>query len=121
MTTTPTADPRIKLLIPDDDVSEPELSIVIPALNEELTVGEFVAWCKEGLAEAGVTGEILIVDSSKDDTASIVFAGGARVLTAPKRGLGRGVHRCAPVCAGEVDRDGRRRLHLRLPPTDTIH
>ena len=28
-----------------DDV---ELSIVIPAMNEEITVGEFMEWCKEG-------------------------------------------------------------------------
>ena len=38
-----------------------ELSIVIPALNEEITVGEFIEWCKEGLKRAGVTGQILIV------------------------------------------------------------
>ena len=38
----------IALLVPDDDVADPELSIVIPALNEELTVGDFVDWCKRG-------------------------------------------------------------------------
>ena len=26
-----------------------EVSIVVPALNEEITVGEFVDWCKAGL------------------------------------------------------------------------
>ena len=31
-----------------------ELSIVVPALNEEVTVGEFVDWCREGLERAGV-------------------------------------------------------------------
>ena len=45
-----------ELLIPDEDESDPELSIVIPALNEELTISDFVAWCREGLAEAGVRG-----------------------------------------------------------------
>ena len=29
----------VRLLVPQEDVAEPELSIVIPALNEELTVG----------------------------------------------------------------------------------
>ncbi len=62
-------DSAVELLLPAADVSDPELSIVIPALNEELTVGDFVDWCKEGLAAAGVVGEILIVDSSDDDTA----------------------------------------------------
>ena len=32
------------------------VSIVIPCLNEELVVGEFVDWCHEGLAKAGVDG-----------------------------------------------------------------
>jgi glycosyltransferase involved in cell wall biosynthesis len=77
------------LLIPDNDVANPEISIVIPALNEEAVISEFVAWCKEGLERAGVTGEILIVDSSSDATAEIAHAQGARVLRTPKRGLGR--------------------------------
>ncbi len=38
------------LLVPDADVPNPELSIVIPALNEEKTVVDFVDWCMEGLA-----------------------------------------------------------------------
>jgi glycosyltransferase involved in cell wall biosynthesis len=83
------ADDDVHLHVPDQDVSEPELSIVIPALNEELTIADFVAWCHEGLREAGVRGEILIVDSSDDATAEIALAGGARVLATPRRGLGR--------------------------------
>ena len=39
-----------------------ELSIVIPAMNEEITVGEFIRWCEEGVKCAGVVGQILIVD-----------------------------------------------------------
>jgi glycosyltransferase involved in cell wall biosynthesis/uncharacterized membrane protein YidH (DUF202 family) len=83
------ADPDVRLLVPDDDVAEPELSIVIPALDEELTVGEFVEWCREGLEAAGVSGEVLIVDSSSDRTAEIALEHGARVLKTPRRGLGR--------------------------------
>jgi hypothetical protein len=66
-----------------------ELSIVVPSLNEQITVGEFVDWCKEGLARAGVSGQILIVDSSTDKTPEIVLAHGGEVLRTPKRGLGR--------------------------------
>jgi glycosyltransferase involved in cell wall biosynthesis len=79
----------VRLHIPEQDVSDPELSIVIPALNEELTIADFVAWCHEGLRQAGVRGEILIVDSSDDATAEIALASGARVLATPRRGLGR--------------------------------
>ena len=78
----------VQLLLPKDDVGDPELTILIPAMNEELTVGDFVAWCHEGIREAGVVGEILIVDSSSDRTAEIALAGGARVLRTPKRGRG---------------------------------
>jgi hypothetical protein len=62
---------------------------VVPALNEEITVGEFVDWCKEGLERAGVRGQILIIDSSTDNTPQIVLAHGGEVLRTPKRGLGR--------------------------------
>jgi len=101
VTTTLTADPTISLLVPPDDVAEPELSIVIPALNEQLTVSDFVAWCKEGLTNAGIVGEILIVDSSDDDTAELALAGGARVLRVPKRGLGRAYIDALPFVRGK--------------------
>jgi glycosyltransferase involved in cell wall biosynthesis len=85
----PKPDPEVQLCIPSNDVADPELSIVIPAMNEEITIGEFVDWCREGIAKAGVRGEILIVDSSTDRTPEIALARGARVLKTPKRGLGR--------------------------------
>jgi hypothetical protein len=66
-----------------------DVSIVVPSLNEEITVGEFVDWCRQGLESAGVRGQILIVDSSTDKTPDIVLAHGGEVLRTPKRGLGR--------------------------------
>ncbi len=83
---------RIELFLPENETSQdqlPEVSIVVPALNEEITIGEFVDWCWEGLKQAGVTGEIIIVDSSSDDTPNIALAKGARVLRTPKKGLGQ--------------------------------
>ena len=77
------------LLPPGSDLGPVEVSIVVPALNEELTAGEFVDWCKEGLDRARVRGQILIVDSSTDRTAEIVLAHGGEVLRTPRRGLGR--------------------------------
>ena len=67
---------------------QPLVSIVIPALNEELTIGEFVEWCYEGLEKANVTGQILILDSSTDNTPKIAVQKNAEVLSVPKRGLG---------------------------------
>jgi glycosyltransferase involved in cell wall biosynthesis len=83
-------DISVEHLTPPGITPEPvEATIVVPSLNEELTVGEFVDWCKEGLARAGVRGQILIVDSSSDRTPEIVLAHGGEVLRTPKRGLGR--------------------------------
>ena len=94
-------DPELQLLTPAQDEPQPELSIVIPALNEQLTIGDFVDWCKAGLAQAGVRGEVLIVDSSTDRTAEIALAHGARVLKAPKRGLGRAYQDALPFIRGQ--------------------
>src|ERR1019366_9631662 len=65
----------IELYIPPDDEADPGLSIVIPALNEERNLAEFVCWRKEGLRRANIRGEIIIVDSSKDGTAGRAFIG----------------------------------------------
>ena len=88
-------------LLPEGVVPAPvELSIVIPAMNEEVTIGEFVDWCRAGLAQAGVTGQILIVDSSTDRTPEIAVAHGAEVLQVPKRGLGRAYIDAIPFIRG---------------------
>jgi glycosyltransferase involved in cell wall biosynthesis len=91
----------IELLVPENDTDDPQLSIVIPALNEQLTITDFVAWCREGLEAAGVRGEILIVDSSTDDTPQLAVAAGARVLRVPKRGLGRAYMDAIPYIRGD--------------------
>lgn len=77
------------------------VSIVTPCLNEEVTVGEFVDWCHQGLESAGVDGEIVIVDSSSDRSAEIAEEHGARVLRFPQRGLGRAYIDAQPLLRGE--------------------
>ena len=96
----PITDGDVTLLVPEVDEPDPELSIVIPALNEALTIEDFVAWCHQGLADAGIKGEILIVDSSTDATSELALAGGARVLRTPKRGLGRAYIDALPYIRG---------------------
>ncbi len=94
-------DGELKLLVPADDVEAPEVSIVVPSLNEELTIGQFVDWCHEGLRKSNVRGAILIIDSSTDDTAEIALGKGARVPKVPKRGLGRAYIDAIPFIRGE--------------------
>ena len=101
MTATMPAD-DIQLLIPSADVADPEVTILVPALNEELTIGRFVEWCRQGIAASGARVEILIVDSSTDRTPEIALAGGARVLRVPKRGLGRAYIDAIPHIRGRL-------------------
>jgi glycosyltransferase involved in cell wall biosynthesis len=89
------------LLTPEDDTPAPVLSIVVPALNEQLTIEDFIAWCHEGLRRVNVPGEILIIDSSSDRTAELALARGARVLRTPKRGLGRAYLDALPFIRGQ--------------------
>jgi hypothetical protein len=92
---------EIEHLLPPGGAAGPvDLSLVVPALNEAITVGEFVDWCHEGLRAAGVRGQILIVDSSADETPEIVLAHGGEVLRVPKRGLGRAYIDAIPYIRG---------------------
>ena len=59
--------------------------MVIPALNEAAHLPRLLTRLNEGLS--GHTGEITVVDGgSRDDTAAIAEAAGARVLRSPRRG-----------------------------------
>ena len=77
------------------------VSIVVPCLNEELVIGEFVDWCFEGLRHAGVAGEVLIIDSSTDRSPQIAEQQGARVVRVPKRGLGQAYLDALPHIRGK--------------------
>jgi glycosyltransferase involved in cell wall biosynthesis len=94
-------DPQVQLLIPNEDVDDPEISIVVPAMNERITIEDFVEWCKTGLDKAEVKGEILIVDSSSDETPQLALARGARVLRTRPRGLGHAYIDAIPYIRGK--------------------
>jgi glycosyltransferase involved in cell wall biosynthesis len=99
---TPKSAELVEHLLPNNAApGDVELSIVIPAMNEEITVGEFMEWCKEGLKRAGVSGQILIVDSSTDNTPKIVLEHGGEVLRTPKRGVGRAYIDAIPYIRGK--------------------
>ena len=67
------------------------ICIVLPALNEELTIGKVIDEIpKQVLEREGYQVEVLVVDSnSSDQTGQISQAKGARVITEPRRGKGR--------------------------------
>ncbi len=93
--------PFIHLAPPGSVQDEVEVSIVIPALNEAFVIGEFIEWCKQGLAATGLRGQILIIDSSNDNTAAIAHEHGAEVLRTPRRGLGRAYIDAIPFVRGK--------------------
>jgi hypothetical protein len=97
----PASEPARHLVPPGLEPGPVDLSIVVPALNEAITIAEFVDWCREGIRRAGVKGQILIVDSSTDETPKIALSRGAEVLQVPKRGLGRAYIDAIPYIRGE--------------------
>ena len=68
---------------------DPEVSIVIPCLNEAETIAVVVGEAREALARSGITGEIVVGDNgSTDGSQDIAQRGGARVVAVPDRGYG---------------------------------
>jgi hypothetical protein len=70
-------------------VSELELSIVMPCLNEAVTVGRCVEKARAFLAAHGVAGEVVVADNgSTDGSRELSLAAGARVVEVADRGYG---------------------------------
>jgi len=66
-----------------------EISVVMPCLNEALTVGKCVAKAVAALQRLGVDGEVIVADNgSTDGSQDIARANGARVVHAERRGYG---------------------------------
>src|SRR5262249_48099102 len=67
----------------------PEISIVLPCLNEEEAIGGCIDTIHEIITQGGISAEILVVDNaSTDRSAEIARAHGARVVSQPERGYG---------------------------------
>ncbi|HET9744900.1 MAG TPA: glycosyltransferase [Chitinophagaceae bacterium] len=61
------------------------ISVIIPALNEEKTIGNIVKYC---LAEPLVSEVIVVDDKSTDHTAGVAAKSGAKVIVSDVRGKG---------------------------------
>jgi len=72
---------------PDDAVID--VSVVMPCLNEERSVGLCVAKAFEGIRRSGLRGEVVVSDNgSTDNSVAVAQAAGARVVHEPERGYG---------------------------------
>ena len=69
--------------------SAPQITVVIPCLNEEEAVGKVVDRALEGIRRSGREGEVVVVDNgSTDRSAEIATAHGARVIAESRKGYG---------------------------------
>jgi len=79
----------------------PRVSIVIPTMNEEASIGRVIDEVRAALA--GWDHEILIVDTdSRDRTREIAAKLGARVVDEPRRGYGRAYRTGFDAAKGEI-------------------
>jgi len=66
-----------------------DISVVMPCLNEEETIGICVEKALEGIRRTGLPGEVIVSDNgSEDRSIEIAESLGARVVRQPKRGYG---------------------------------
>lgn len=78
---------------PHSPATDPEhallVSVVIPCLNEEENIVAVVTQALEAIADAGITGEVVVADNnSTDRSAELGAQAGARVVHVPTRGYG---------------------------------
>jgi glycosyltransferase involved in cell wall biosynthesis len=66
-----------------------QISVVIPCLNEEKTIGVVVAKAFRALEKMGAMGEVIVADNgSVDHSREIAASLGARVICVQARGYG---------------------------------
>ncbi|HSP54441.1 MAG TPA: glycosyltransferase family 2 protein [Dehalococcoidia bacterium] len=101
------------------------VSVVIPCLNEALSVGRCVEQAVEGLGVAGVGGEVIVVDNgSTDGSPELAEAAGARVLREAERGKGHAARTGIRESSGDfvilADADGTYDLRELKPLIDLL-
>ena len=76
-----------------EKVQKTKVCVILPALDEELTVGKVIDEIpRKALEREGYQVDILVVDgNSRDRTRQVAREKGARVIVEPRRGKGRAV------------------------------
>jgi hypothetical protein len=80
-----------------------DVSLVLPCLNEEGSVGLCVNEAREAFAAAGISGEVVVVDNgSTDASAQVAMASGGRVVEEAVPGYGSALLAGFEASRGEV-------------------
>jgi hypothetical protein len=80
-----------------------DVSVVLPCLNEEGSVGLCVNEAREAFAAAGIRGEVVVVDNgSTDASADVAMVSGARVIEEARPGYGSALLAGFEASRGEV-------------------
>ena len=80
-----------------------DVSVVMPCLNEERSVGACVVSAWEGIRKANLRGEVIVADNgSTDRSVAVAAAAGARVVHEPRRGYGNAYLKGFAAARGRV-------------------
>jgi glycosyltransferase involved in cell wall biosynthesis len=71
--------------VADTTLEQPQLSVVIPCLDEAQTIGNCVRKAQASLRQLGITGEVVVADNGSQAIAAEL---GARVLPVTEPGYG---------------------------------
>jgi len=81
---------------------EYELTVVMPCLNEEITVVTCIEKALRTMRAEGIRGEVVVVDNgSTDRSVEVATAAGARVIYHPLKGYGNALRRGFAEARGE--------------------
>ncbi|MDO8725668.1 MAG: glycosyltransferase family 2 protein [Candidatus Methanoperedens sp.] len=69
-------------------MNKPRVSIIIPSLNEEKTIGSCIQKALLSLKNEDIDGEIIVSDSSSDNSRAIAISMGAKVVLPVNKGYG---------------------------------
>ena len=82
-------------------MAKTSVSVVMPSLNEEKTIGICIEKTFAAFKSMGINGEVIVVDNSTDKTPEIARALGANVITSSRRGYGNAYLEGLAVAKGE--------------------
>jgi len=83
-------------------MNKPRVSIIIPSLNEEKTIGSCIQKAFLSLKNEGIDGEIIVSDSSSDNSREIAISMGVKVVIPVNKGYGNAYFEGIRYAKGDI-------------------